>query len=103
MAAGVYILDYILFNFSISIRTYFQKIADPADIAPSSAVGVTINHIAAVVLPAIGGLLWMIDYRIPFLAGAALGIVSLLFAQLIRLPKASASTERGGEAAPEGA
>jgi hypothetical protein len=86
IAAGVYILDSILFTFSIAIRTYFHKIADPADIAPSTAVGFTINHAAAVFLPALGGYLWMIDYRIPFVAGAVLGAVSLLLAQCIRLP-----------------
>ncbi len=86
LVAGVYILDYVLFNFSVAIRTYFQKIAEPADIAPSSAVGFTINHIAAVFLPALGGYLWMIDYRIPFLMGAGLGVVSLVLAQFIRIP-----------------
>lgn len=87
VVAGMYILDYILFNFAVAIRTYFQKIADPEDIAPSSAVGFTINHIAAVFLPALGGYLWMLDYRIPFLMGAALGGVSLILAQFIRLPE----------------
>lgn len=86
VVAGMYILDYILFNFAVAIRTYFQKIADPEDIAPSSAVGFTINHIAAVFLPALGGYLWMLDYRIPFLMGAVLGGVSLILAQFIRLP-----------------
>lgn len=86
VVAGMYILDYILFNFAVAIRTYFQKIADPEDIAPSSAVGFTINHIAAVFLPALGGYLWMVDYRIPFLMGAGLGVISLILAQFIRLP-----------------
>jgi hypothetical protein len=48
------------------------------------AVGFTINHIAAVVLPAVGGMLWMVDYRIPFLAGAAMSLVSLIAVQWIR-------------------
>ena len=74
----------ILFNFSIAIRTYFQKIGDPKDIAPSMAVGFTINHVAAVFLPAIGGLLWMVDYRIPFVGGACLSLVSLMAVQKIR-------------------
>jgi MFS family permease len=83
---AMYILDHILFNFAIAIRTYFQKVADPRDIAPSMAVGFTINHIAAVVMPAMGGALWMVDYRIPFIAGAALSLVSLLAVQLIPRP-----------------
>ncbi|MFT5727821.1 MAG: hypothetical protein ACI8PB_001963 [Desulforhopalus sp.] len=83
IAALLYIFDHIFFNFAIAIKTFFQKIADPKDIAPSMAVGFTINHIAAVVLPAAGGLLWLIDYRIPFYAGAALSLISLSAVQLI--------------------
>lgn len=85
LASAAYILDNILFNFAVAIRTYFQKIAEPQDIASSMAVGFTINHIAAVFLPALGGYFWMIDYRIPFLAGAALGVVSLVAAQFMRI------------------
>jgi len=85
LVAILYILDHIFFNFAIAIRTYFQKIGDPKDIAPSMAVGFTINHIAAVVLPVIGGLLWVVDYRIPFVGGAILSLISLLAVQKIRI------------------
>ena len=68
----------------MAVSTFFQKMGDPRDIAPTMAVGFTINHIAAVFLPAIGGLLWMVDYRIPFFGGALLALVSLLAVQKIR-------------------
>ncbi len=84
LVAGIYILDHIFFNFSMAVSTFFQKMGDPRDIAPTMAVGFTINHIAAVFLPAIGGLLWMVDYRIPFFGGALLALVSLLAVQKIR-------------------
>ncbi len=84
LVALLYVLDHIFFNFAIAIRTYFQKVADPRDIAPSMAVGFTINHVAAVVLPALGGLLWMLDYRIVFYMGAVLSGLSLAAVQLIR-------------------
>jgi hypothetical protein len=84
VVAVLYILDHIFFNFSIAIRTYFQKVADPRDIAPSMAVGFTINHIAAVIMPAIGGILWMVDYKIPFLFGAGMSFISLIAIQRIR-------------------
>lgn len=87
LAGFLYILDHVFFNFAIAIRTYFQKVADPRDIAPSMAVGFTINHIAAVALPALGGMLWMVDYRIPFLCGAAMSMVSLVAVQSIRTPE----------------
>jgi len=86
VVGGMYIIDYILFNFAVAIRTYFQKIADPEDIAPTSAVGFTINHIAAVFLPALGGYLWMLNYRLPFIMGAIMGVISLILAQFIRVP-----------------
>jgi hypothetical protein len=86
MVMLMYILDNILYNFDVAIRTYFQKVANPADIASSMSVGFTINHVAAVFLPAVGGFFWMIDYRIPFVAGSALGVVSLVAAQWMRVP-----------------
>jgi hypothetical protein len=85
LVAVLYILDHIFFNFAIAIRTYFQKVGDPKDIAPSMAVGFTINHIAAVFLPAIGGLLWVVDYRIPFVCGAILSMISLIAVQQIKI------------------
>jgi predicted MFS family arabinose efflux permease len=83
----MYIFDNILYNFDVAIRTYFQKVADPADIASSMSVGFTINHIAAVFLPALGGYFWMMDYKIPFIAGSVLGVVSLVAAQWMRVPE----------------
>ena len=80
----MYVLDHVFYNFGISIRTYFQKIGDQKDIAPTMAVGFTINHIAAVVLPVLGGWLWLLDYKIPFIAGAFLAALSLFFSQFIR-------------------
>ncbi len=84
LIAALYVMDHIFFNFAIAIRTYFQKMGDPGDIAPSMAMGFTINHIAAVILPAIGGLLWIIDYRIPFVGGAFMSMISLIFVQQIK-------------------
>jgi MFS family permease len=83
VVALLYILDQIFFNFAVAIRTFFQKIAEPQDIAPSMAVGFTINHIAAVIIPVAGGILWMADYRIPFWLGAFLGLLSLISVQFI--------------------
>jgi hypothetical protein len=83
VAMFLYIADHVFFNFAIGIRTFFQKISNPLDIAPSMAVGFTINHIAAVFLPALGGLLWLVDYRLVFFAGAALSFISLALVQII--------------------
>lgn len=79
VACGLYVLDQMFFALSFALKTYFQKIADPADIAPTAAVAFTINHIAAVVLPAALGYLWATapDYVFVFGAGIALGALGL--------------------------
>ena len=92
LVAGLYVLDHIFFSFAMAIQSYFQKVADSRDIAQSMAVGFTINHIAAVVLPTLGGLLWMVDYRIPFIAGACMSVVSLAAVQLIWTDKPTAES-----------
>lgn len=80
----LYLLDQFFYNFHIAIQTYFQKIGDPEDTAATISMSFTINHIAAVVLPAIGGALWMIDYRIPFIGGAVFSCISLMAVQKIK-------------------
>jgi len=78
IAATLYVIDHLFFALAIAINTYFQKIADPADIASTAGVGFTINHIAAVIIPASFGLLWLVSPAAVFLSGAAMAAVSLL-------------------------
>jgi len=80
LAAGLYVVDHVFFALAIALKTYFQKIADPRDIASTAGVGFTINHIAAVVIPAAFGFLWLISPAAVFLAGTAMATVSLLLA-----------------------
>jgi len=82
-AAVLYVVDHMFFALAIAIKTYFQKIADPADIASTAAVGFTINHIAAVVIPALFGLLWLVSPAAVFLAGAGLAAGSLGLSTLV--------------------
>jgi len=83
VAVGLYIVDHAFFAMAIAMKTYFQKIADPADIAPTAGVAFTINHIAAVFIPVLFGLIWLWSPAAVFLAGAAIAVISLGLAQLI--------------------
>jgi len=83
IAIGLYIVDHVFFAMAIAMKTYFQKIADPADIAPTAGVSFTINHIAAVVLPAAFGVLWLVSPAAVFLAGAAMALASLGLSRLV--------------------
>jgi hypothetical protein len=80
---ALYVMDSIFFNFSIGLNTYLQKTADPQDLGSSTAVGFTINHISAVVIPLFGGAMWMLNWRLPFLIGAGFTLLSLYFTQMI--------------------
>jgi hypothetical protein len=83
VALVLYLLDHLFFSMAIAIKTYFQKIADPADIAATSGISFTINHIAAVLLPAALGLVWVIQPGMVFVIGAGIAVLSLLLTQLI--------------------
>ena len=83
LAASLYVIDHAFFALAIAMRTYFQKIADPADIAPTAGVAFTINHIAAVVIPAAFGFIWLVSPAAVFLIGAAMAGVSLVLARLV--------------------
>ncbi|HIG44268.1 MAG: MFS transporter [bacterium] len=83
LAVVLYILDHIFFSMAIAIKTYFQKIADPADISATAGISFTINHIAAVILPALLGLVWVINHGAVFVIGALIAACSLLLSQLI--------------------
>lgn len=83
VAAALYVIDHLFFALAFALKTYFQKIGDPADMAPTAAVAFTINHIAAVFLPALLGLLWLISPGSVFLLAAAMAAISLMLAMLI--------------------
>jgi predicted MFS family arabinose efflux permease len=71
-------LDSFLFTFSLGITTYLQRILEPADRTPTLAMGVTCNHVAAVVVPLVGGQMWrMWGYETTFLAGSVVALISL--------------------------
>lgn len=83
LAGALYVVDNIVFNFAMAVKTFYQKIADPEDIASGMAVGFTVNHIAAVFIPALGGLIWLVDYRTVFLCAVGLSLISLALSQLV--------------------
>lgn len=83
LAATLYVIDHLFFALAFAQKTYFQKIADPKDIAPTAAVAFTINHIAAVCLPALLGYLWITSEGLVFALAAVMAFLSLLLALLI--------------------
>jgi predicted MFS family arabinose efflux permease len=83
IAACLYLIDHAFFALGMAIKTYFQKIADPADIAPSAGVAFSINHVAAVGLPVALGYIWIQSHTAVFLIGAAMAVVSLILSFMV--------------------
>ncbi|WP_060980968.1 MFS transporter [Vibrio splendidus] len=91
-AAALYVVDHLFFALALAIKTYFQKIADPADMASTAGVSFTINHIAAVVIPVVFGVIWLSSPATVFYIGAVMAAVSLALS--LNIPK---KPEEGNE------
>lgn len=76
----LYVVDNILFGSSLALRSYLRKLAPEEDITACLSFGMTANHVTAVVIPIIGGVIWVkFGFETTFLAGAAIVFVDMLF------------------------
>jgi MFS family permease len=82
----LFVMDNVFFGFSLAVDTYFQKIArSPEEITSNVSMAQTVNHISALVVPILGGILWtQISPAATFLAGVIIVLVALALVQLIR-------------------
>ena len=83
VASILFIADHMFFGLAFAMKTYFQKIADSEDFAPTAAVAFTINHISAVFLPVLLGYIWIHNNSAVFYLAAVLSFISLVVAILI--------------------
>ena len=83
VASILFIADHMFFGLAFAMKTYFQKIADSEDFAPTAAVAFTINHISAVFLPVLLGYIWVHNNSAVFYLAAVLSFISLVVAILI--------------------
>ena len=89
----LFVMDNVLFGFNLAMPTYLQKIAvSPEELTANMSLQETINHISAVIVPVVGGTIWVLfGSQAPFLAGVGVAVVSLILAQLIRTGKEEGS------------
>jgi predicted MFS family arabinose efflux permease len=75
---ALFCLDNLIFFGAIALTTYLHKIAPEEDLKPTLSMGVTMNHAAAVLAPLVGGVAWhLFGYRVIFVSGAAISLLSL--------------------------
>ncbi len=83
---AMYVMARIFMISGMSINTYLRKIADPKDLSPSLAMGVSTSHMAAIVIPVTAGILWQnFGYEVSFFFGACFVLMSLFFTQKIKI------------------
>ena len=75
----LFCLDSLLFVGSIALTTYANRITPSNELKATFSMGVTMNHLAAVLAPLVGGLAWQAyGYQWIFYSGAALAGVSII-------------------------
>lgn len=81
---AVAVLCYVIYSFifplsAMGASVYLRKIAPSRDIAPSLAMGVTMQHAAAVIVPIVTGfVLNYVGYQIPFLVASGFAAITIL-------------------------
>jgi len=81
----LYCLGNLLFVLGLAVTTHLQKVALPGDLSPSLATGQTMNHISAVAMPFLAGLLWtVVDPQWVFFVGIGVSLVSFVVSQRMR-------------------
>lgn len=98
---GFYLIDNLMFNSSIALRSYLTKISSSEDLTGCLSFGMTSNHIAAVVIPITGGIIWeYFGYEVTFLIGAGIVFVDMIFSLMVpgkgklELPDSGATINR---------
>jgi predicted MFS family arabinose efflux permease len=83
----LFIVDNVFFGFNIALTTYFQKIAvTQEEITSNVSFEQAINHIAAVIVPIVGGTVWAaFGSKMPFLFGVGIVVAGLILALRIRI------------------
>jgi len=83
---GLFVIDNAFFVFAMALQTYVSRIAPAAEHTPTLGMGVAMNHVAAVTMPLVGGLLWKYaGHEWTFLIGAAAAAASI--AAAARIPR----------------
>ncbi len=85
--AGCYILDNSMAAVEMARSTYVRKIAaDLSDVMPTLSTGTSLQHIASMVIPVFGGLLWTaVGYQAVFIAAAVIALLNLLLSWRIKV------------------
>ena len=81
-----YILDQTLMSLGIARATYIKKIAtDKEEISNTLSLGLSIDHVFAISIAMLGGLMWnTLGYKFVFIMGAFISLLNYFAARRIK-------------------
>jgi MFS family permease len=83
---ALFVVDSAFFVLTTALTTFVNRIAPPSEHTATLSMGVAMNHVAAVSMPFIGGLLWVtLGYQWAFAIGAVAAVFSIVVS--LRVPK----------------
>ena len=90
VVCACYVADSLLFSFGMARSVWLKKIAEnPTDIAPTLAMGISIDHIFSIAVALASGILWdRLGYQWVFLAGTLIAVANFVASRWVRVPEA---------------
>ncbi len=87
LVCACFIVDQLLVAVSMARSTYLKKIAlSPDDVSPTLSMGISMDHVVAMIVPWLGGLLWAtLGYEAVFIAGACIALVNFSLTRGIKI------------------
>lgn len=98
------IICYVIYSLisplsAMGASIYLRKIAPSRDVAPSLAMGVTMQHAAAIVVPiATGFVLNYVGYQIPFLVASGFALIAVFITQRLNPASQKSAAKQAEEA-----
>lgn len=91
ITAACYVVDQLLTAAGMARATYLKKIAEaPEDVSPTLSMGISLDHMVAMILPWLGGLVWTaFGYEMVFVLGAGIAFLNLMLTRWIRFQEKS--------------
>jgi predicted MFS family arabinose efflux permease len=84
MLYAFFVADSLLITFSVGLTTYLRRICPPEELTASLAMGVTVNHVAAVLVPVSGGMIWQTwGYQRTFWSGVLVALLAVALARRV--------------------
>ena len=80
----MYILDNVFYLSSLCLSSYVKKLCGPNDLLTTLSTGQSFNHLAACIVPLVGGMIWnRFGYSWTFMASMLVVIISIFYVSVI--------------------